>query len=126
MGSIRAYEPQDSTPVDIEDLIGRCLGRIDLAERILQTFQTALESDLTKLEAAVAAFDADEIAHVAHRIRGASLAVSAHKLTDCAQSIELSAKAQRLDEIPEHMATLKSESARLDDLSSLLAEGPNC
>ena len=126
MESIRAYEAQASAPVDIDDLLGRCLGRIDLAERILQTFQTALEGDLKKLEAAVSAFDANEIAHVAHRIKGASLAVSAHRLTECARSIELSANARRLDEIPEHLARLKSESSRLDDLNTIFADSSTC
>jgi HPt (histidine-containing phosphotransfer) domain-containing protein len=126
MESIRAYESQDSAPVDIDDLLGRCLGRIELAERILRTFQTSLDSDLKKLEAAVSAFDATEIAHLAHRIKGASLAVSAHKLTECAKSIELSASARRLDEIPEYLAKLKSESARLDDLNSMFADSSTC
>lgn len=126
MESIRAYKSRDSAPVNFDELLDRCLGRIELAERILRTFQTALESDLKILEAAVAAFDATEIAHVAHRIKGASLAVSANHVTECAKFIELSAHARRLEEIPDQLARLKRESARLDGVTTMFADSSTC
>ncbi len=127
MDSIRARIPPANIPVDVNDLLHRCLGRIDLAERILQTFQCALEVDVRQLEEAVLATNTDEIAHVAHRIKGASLAVSAYELTDCAQCIERSATARRMEEIPVYLAKLKKESSRFEDLRSIIvADSPSC
>jgi HPt (histidine-containing phosphotransfer) domain-containing protein len=116
MDSICATAPAPpDKPVDVEDLLDRCLGRIELAERILQRFQSALEVDLQQLEAAVRATNTDEIAHVAHRIKGASLAVAASSLKDCAQSIEASATARRIEEIPVQLTKLKQERSRFNE-----------
>jgi HPt (histidine-containing phosphotransfer) domain-containing protein len=126
MDQVRECEPSNPTPVDVKDFLGRCLGRLDLAERILQKFQTALESDVKLLEEAVLATNADEIAHLAHRIKGASLAVSARELTDSAKSIEVSATARRLEDIPVHQARLKQESSRFADIRTVILEGHSC
>jgi HPt (histidine-containing phosphotransfer) domain-containing protein len=126
MDHVRECEPSIRTPVDVKDFLGRCLGRLDLAERILQKFQTSLESDVKLLEEAVLATNADEIAHLAHRIKGASLAVSARELTDCAKSIEVSATTRRLEDIPVQLARLKRESSRVADIRTLALDGPSC
>lgn len=129
MDSVRenAHAPPVHNPVDVNDLLGRCLGRLDLAERILQKFQCALEKDVRELEEAVRTTNTAEIAQLAHRIKGASLAVSAYKLIDCAQSIEKSAAASRMDEIPIYFARLKEESSRIDDFCfTVTADSPSC
>jgi HPt (histidine-containing phosphotransfer) domain-containing protein len=126
MDSVRASAPSESTPLDVDALLERCLGRIDLAERILQRFQTCLADDVKQLEAAVLTTNTEEIAHLAHRIKGASLAVSAYELTDCAKSLELSATAQRLDDIPAHLARLKQESSRFADVRAIIVDSLTC
>jgi HPt (histidine-containing phosphotransfer) domain-containing protein len=127
MDSMSASAPaRPDKPVDVEDLLGRCLGRIDLAERVLQRFQNVLEDDLQQLEAAVRATNTDEIAHVAHRIKGASLAVSAYTLTDCAQNIEASATARRLEEIPVQLTKLKQERSRVNEFRFAVPAVTSC
>ena len=105
-------------PVDMNDLLGRCLGRLDIVERILQTFHRTIRADLEKLEAAVRASDAEEIAHIAHRMKGASLSIAAHELQWCAERIETSAATRQLENIETHFSRLKQECARFDNLSS--------
>jgi HPt (histidine-containing phosphotransfer) domain-containing protein len=117
------YLPRDvkpeSYPINVEDLLTRCLGRLDLAERILQKFLDALDVDVRQLEAAVQASNVDEVAHLAHRIKGASLAVSAGQLTACARRLEDSATARRVEEFADQFESLKQESRRFQDLPAL-------
>ena len=120
MDSIRAHaHVSRQIPVDIDDLLHRCLGRMDIVERILQKFKRTLHKDLEELEHAVLACDIDEIAHIAHRMKGASLSVSAHELREYAQSIEASAKARQFDDIPGYFVKLKEQCARFENLSSI-------
>jgi HPt (histidine-containing phosphotransfer) domain-containing protein len=122
MNSVRAHALSD-IPVDMNDLLGRCLGRLDIVERILQTFHRTMQTDLKQLECAVQAADADTIAHIAHRMRGASLAVAAHELEDYAQRIEASATTRQLDEVQRDLTKLKEQCARFDNLSSITIAG---
>lgn len=120
MGTV--HLPKDTKPelypINVEDLLTRCLGRLDLAERILQKFLDALDVDVRQLEAAVQAGNADEVAHLAHRIKGASLAVSAGQLTACARHLEDSATAHRVEEFAGQLELLRQESRRFQDLSA--------
>ena len=80
--------PSANSPVDTNDLLARCLGRMDIVERILSRFQGVLDDDLDQLERALRSSNTEEIVQIAHRIKGASLAVSAYDLSDCASRIE--------------------------------------
>ena len=89
-----------NSPVDMDDLLNRCLGRMSIAERILQRFQTAIDEEISRLSQALHVADAQELTQVAHRIKGAALAVSAYELSEIASKIERNAKVQNLKEIP--------------------------
>jgi HPt (histidine-containing phosphotransfer) domain-containing protein len=115
MDSVSTYDKPVNGPLDRDELLARCLGRIDLVERILQRFHNALDEDVKRLEEAVRGERADEVALVAHRIKGASLAVSAHALTACARSLEECASEGRWDDIPVQVERLKSEGSRCRD-----------
>lgn len=108
-------------PIDLQDLLQRCLGRVDLVERILLKFQGALQCDLKALETALDAEDADAVAHIAHRLKGASLSVAAHGLKEHAQRIEASASRQRLEEMQVYVAQLKEACTQFDNLLPIIA-----
>src|SRR5688500_13391977 len=116
MDSVRTRAHLPEIPVDLDDLLARCLGRMDIVERVLHTFQRSLQIDLEQLEQAVQSLDADEIAHIAHRMKGASLSVAAHDLQKYAQSIESSAMTRQLENIPDYFVKLKQECARFDHI----------
>lgn len=84
----------------MDDLLNRCLGRMSIAERILQRFQTAIDEEVSRLKQSLQAADFLELTQVAHRIKGAALAVSAYELSEIASNIERYAKVQNLQEIP--------------------------
>jgi Amt family ammonium transporter len=70
--------------LDPWELLGRCLGKPELAMRVLQKFEVQLGGDLAKLEAALEQRDHQQAGSLAHRIKGAAANVAAHGL--CEQS----------------------------------------
>lgn len=107
METKRAPAQASNAPVDTDDLLNRCLGRLDIVERILNRFQGALDSELAQLEEALLETDTGKVAQIAHRIKGASLAVSAYGLGDCASLIEKSASTSQLDGVQEQVDRMK-------------------
>jgi len=107
-------EAPESVPpaLDPQELLARCLGNLDFAERVLAKFASRFDADLEALEAAVRSDDADQITLIAHRIKGASANVAAHGLRQQAAGIEELARQQALTEIPAQLAQLRTEWGR--------------
>jgi HPt (histidine-containing phosphotransfer) domain-containing protein len=78
-------------PLDLEELLARCLGRVDLMDRLLANFDETLGPQINQLEEAVQISDPPKIKSIAHRIKGAALTVSARELSKCAERLESSA-----------------------------------
>jgi HPt (histidine-containing phosphotransfer) domain-containing protein len=96
-------------PFNHDELAERCLGQLDLVERILAKFQTHFEGDLTEMEAALAAEDATTVHRLAHRLKGSSANVAAPRLREKAEGIEQLAADQCLAEIPARFVELQNE-----------------
>jgi HPt (histidine-containing phosphotransfer) domain-containing protein len=122
MDSVRALHPSVDLPMDWNDLLARCLGRIDIVDRIVRKFQTTLQADLVQLQRAVRSENTVTIAQIAHRLKGACLAVAAYELRDCAQSLEDSAVNHNLHDLPGRLGDLQEASARFLELSSTLLQ----
>jgi len=95
--------------LDVDELLSRCLGSIQLAERIIATFQSGFEVDLNELEKAVETRNAELTASIAHRLKGASASVSAHVLRNRAAQIENLARQNHLTEVPLHLEQLRGD-----------------
>ena len=98
---------QDQPVIDLEGLKARCLGNLNLVERVLAKFATQLDVDLAALEQAVLEGDIDSAAQVAHRIKGMSANVEAHDLFHSAMTVERLAKDACVDKLPEHLAQMQ-------------------
>ncbi len=98
--------------INVDDLLARCLGNVDIAERILTKFQDRIGLDLEELERGVNQQNAGAIAQVAHRIKGASANVSAPLLYELASEIEQLGRAERISEIPPGIEQLRNEWVR--------------
>jgi HPt (histidine-containing phosphotransfer) domain-containing protein len=108
------------SPLDFEALKERCLGNVDLVERVLKTFATQLDVDLAQLEQALAAGDSAGFALVAHRVKGMAANMAATGLSATAASAERSARDGLQGELPEHLARLRADRQGLvDALGSL-------
>jgi HPt (histidine-containing phosphotransfer) domain-containing protein len=118
------YEPQDAV-LDLEDLKARCLGNMDLVERVLAKFTGQLDQDLDDLEQAVGAGDATRAAHVAHRIKGIAASVAARSLFDDAAMTEERALANSMAELPNDVNRLRTDRTRLAESLSRSGRYPH-
>lgn len=114
--------------LDVEDLLGRCLGNVEFAQRILGKFQERCDEDVEALEQAVFDSDNEAIARLAHRLKGASANASAIGLQRHASEIEQAARHRSIEEVPACLESLKQEWARFSEVVSQLgslAETPS-
>jgi HPt (histidine-containing phosphotransfer) domain-containing protein len=99
---------------DMRELLARCLGNLDLVERLLAKFHSRLDQDLGELERAAQGQDLATIALVAHRLKGTSANMAAHALCARAARLEEAARQCRLDEISHHLEKLRNERSRFE------------
>jgi len=80
----------EQAPIAFEpwELLGRCLGKPELAARVLQKFERQLADDLVKLEHAIEVRDSTTAGGLAHRIKGAAANVAAHGVCEQAGLLE--------------------------------------
>jgi HPt (histidine-containing phosphotransfer) domain-containing protein len=84
-------EFEASPPINTKELLARCLGRVELMDKLLANFDEVLGPQIDQLELAVQVGDAPQIKTIAHRIKGAALTVAARDLSCCAEKLEVSA-----------------------------------
>jgi HPt (histidine-containing phosphotransfer) domain-containing protein len=109
-----------ATVIDLKDLMARCLGKIEFARRILAMLQELGDENLAGLEEAIAAEDAEAIAQLAHRFKGASANAAAPRLQAQAAQIERAARQFSLEEIPSRLENLKNEWSRFNSAVPLV------
>ncbi len=115
MTSSQLSDRQSSIPIDLDELTSRCMGRLELVDRVLTRFQQSLDRELEELEDAVLRDDREGVARTAHRIKGTSVTVAAHGLHRCAERLQQSAESQ-FERIHEHLAEFQHECSRLSEL----------
>ena len=100
-------------PFDWEELLARCMGRVDLLERLLVDFDNYLMPQVGELEQAVLMQDAAQVRSIAHRIKGAALTVSARSLSKCAERLEANALLPTADPSADCLEEVLRECERL-------------
>ncbi len=99
--------------LDLDSLKMRCLGNIDLVERVLSKFTGQLDQDLEALEEAIRTCNAEQAAHLAHRIKGIAASVSAQSLFNNAATTEQRALDRNVSELPDQLDLLRRDRSRL-------------
>jgi HPt (histidine-containing phosphotransfer) domain-containing protein len=105
----------NASPIDLQELLDRCMGNIDLAQRVLSKLQSQFEADLVELERALTEKNGKIAASAAHRLNGAASNIAAHDLQRCAAQIENSARDNLLHEMPAQIAQLRKHWSRFTD-----------
>ncbi|HVU89234.1 MAG TPA: Hpt domain-containing protein [Pirellulales bacterium] len=103
----------DDDVLDLEDLKARCLGNLDLVERVLTKFAGQLDRDLEELESAVRTGDASMAAQLAHRIKGIAASVAARTLFEDAAVAEQRALDNDLGRLPDQLHRLQTDRIKL-------------
>lgn len=80
--------------IDLQQLVGRCMGNLALADQIILKFLSGLENKITCLRISARCQDVEEIRRTAHRLKGEALTIGAGELADLAAKTELAAKDQ--------------------------------
>jgi HPt (histidine-containing phosphotransfer) domain-containing protein len=101
--------------LDFKGLCDRCMGNLDLLQRVLDKFDKRIPEELVELERVLELEDAAKIALVAHRIKGNSSNVSATGLWKAAGEIEDLGRAGRVADIHAHVKDLREHWRRYVD-----------
>jgi HPt (histidine-containing phosphotransfer) domain-containing protein len=110
-------------PIHFEDLVERCMGNLDLANRLLDQSQEILAEDLKQLEQSCSTGDTVEIPRLAHRLKGATANIGAYELSDVFARIETHGKAGETETLKLALLELESEWTRfLANVADLLDE----
>lgn len=78
----------DDSVIDRKQLLERCLGNREFAERCLTRFSQRLEADFEQLQQSVKAGESQEVARIAHLIKGSAATVAATALSQQAGLLE--------------------------------------
>jgi HPt (histidine-containing phosphotransfer) domain-containing protein len=111
----------DASPFNFQELLSRCLGNIEFAERLLTKFESRFDVDLEELEKAIDAEDVEAVASIAHRLKGASATAAADGIRQEAAEIEGLARSRHVGEIPTHLSDLRMECSRFSKSLSSFA-----
>lgn len=103
----------DTLPYDIDALLARCAGKSSLAKKLLDTFCSRTPDELAEMEQILDSGNLDELASMAHRLKGASATISAEPLRSEAAKLELLAKATNLADARLSMERVKQEYLQL-------------
>jgi HPt (histidine-containing phosphotransfer) domain-containing protein len=90
--ALPAAPREPSPPLDRRQLINRCLGRIELAERLIASFQTRFPNEAGQIERALSEGDEPNLIRLIHQLKGASANVSAPMLHALLTRMEQSAR----------------------------------
>ena len=96
-----------------DEALERTLGREDLLCRVIDAYLKDTPSLVERLNQSIKDQDMEEIAYLAHTIKGSSLNVSAQKLSELAALIELDAKAGEQQRMASVLADLNWHSEKL-------------
>ena len=107
-----AQESSSPHVVDLEELLDRCMGNLDLAERLLRKFQETFPQELAKLESALETGDAKQLSREAHHVKGVSASVSAAGLRRAAAELEELCSTGRMEEVPKQIDRVRYEWTR--------------
>ena len=107
-----AVDSSSPQVVNLEELLERCMGNLDLVERVLQKFQETFPQELAKLESALEIGNAEQLAHVVHRVKGISASISAAGLQRAAAELEGLCCAGRMGDVPRQIDRLRREWTR--------------
>jgi HPt (histidine-containing phosphotransfer) domain-containing protein len=117
--------PGDAEVLDYDALIERCMGNLNLAHRLLERCQTHLPQEIDEVEKALEQQDADQVACLAHRLKGATATILAQGMNQVAEEIERCGHRGCLADIPPQMERLRREWDRFRQYVGSLLEQTN-
>lgn len=106
-----------------EQLLHRCLGKLELAQRVLDRFLDNVDQDVEQLRGAVRDNDAGQLARTAHRVKGSSASIAAPRLQRLMADLEAAGRQQEPTEIEVTLELVQTELECLKEVLSQWREG---
>ena len=88
MTTLTAETSRSTQVLDMQQLLDRCMGSLELAERCLVRFEQKLRADVESVQQCVDGDDRPELAQIAHRVKGSAATVAAEGLAKTAGALE--------------------------------------
>ncbi|TWT77127.1 Hpt domain protein [Posidoniimonas polymericola] len=104
--------------IDLDELLGRCLGNLELAESAVSAFLEEFPSNYQQLDAAASRFEPTTLAAVSHRMKGAARNIGATPLGDMLASLEQLVDEAGHNEIRTLVDNIALEARRLEEALS--------
>lgn len=106
---LRPAATREPAPLDLEQLQQRCLGRMDLVERLLASFERRFPLELVEMENCLATNDIPRLVQLSHQLKGASANIAAPRLHVLMQQMEEAARAGESGAAADLLARLQGE-----------------
>jgi HPt (histidine-containing phosphotransfer) domain-containing protein len=103
-----------SSVVDYDQLVSRCLNKLDFAERMLTLFQSHCGDELAVLERAFAEGNLESVRLIAHRLGGAAANAAAFGLQTCAGDLRMAASSGSREQTERSLVELQREWRRFN------------
>lgn len=97
----------DNPPLNFDQLVMRCMGRLELAQRLLASFERRFPIELSQIEQCLETGDLPAFVRQTHQLKGASANVSAPGLHAILKRIEDAGRVEQLDEIAAGLTDLR-------------------
>jgi Amt family ammonium transporter len=110
--STPADTPAPAPPLDVQALAQRCSWNLDLAERLVGQFLKQLDETVQEIQRSIADEDAEDVARVAHRLKGTAANLSAKALAGAAARLEQAGRDRALQDAADSLDQLRKEVER--------------
>ncbi len=118
-----AAEVQVAEAIDLPSLLKRCLGRQELAERLVQMTVQQSREDIASIKLAFEKKDCAALSAAAHRFKGACATISAEGLRTLLYKLEVLANRQQLPSAEPLLPAIEAELLRVAARAARLASG---
>ena len=115
-----ATHQQDLAVLELWELLNRCMGKPELASRVLVRFQKQLDEDLNRIEMLLDKSEFESAREVTHRLKGAAANVAAHALRESAHSLETALQMGFEEQFELIFRGLKEERNRFEEAARLV------
>ncbi len=120
---VTATESIPSSAFDVPSLVERCMGKLDLMEKVIQKFQSEGASLVEQIFREVDAGAVDAVAKLTHKLKGMAANLSAARVRHIAGELEALARNNEDRTFRAVLATLQQEFQQcLDDVPRVLHE----
>ncbi len=99
-------------PIDYHKATSFCGGSANLVDKVVVVFRNSIPDDLAEIREALNARDAENLASLAHRVKGEAATIAAEPIRAITEILEIIGRECRLDEAPAYFEELEKEFAR--------------